>query len=198
MNLPNRLTLVRIIMIPVFVAAYYLTVLPYNFAIAAGNFALAAFTDFLDGYIARKYNLVTDMGKFLDPIADKVLVSTALIVLLVPPAGAVILPNAFYPAVLVAVIMARELIISGFRLVAAGKGAVIAADKSGKIKTFVTDLTILALLIAAEITPEIFDAANVVGTVMLGVSALLTVISGAEYIVKNASVLLSDGDEEKK
>lgn len=198
MNLPNRLTLVRIIMIPVFVAAYYLTVLPYNFAIAAGIFALAAFTDFLDGYIARKYNLVTDMGKFLDPIADKVLVSTALIVLLVPPAGAVILPNAFYPAVLVAVIMARELIISGFRLVAAGKGAVIAADKSGKIKTFVTDLTILALLIAAEITPEIFDAANVVGTVMLGVSALLTVISGAEYIVKNASVLLSDGDEEKK
>ena len=133
-----------------------------------------------------------------EEIADKVLVSTALIVLLVPPAGAVILPNAFYPAVLVAVIMARELIISGFRLVAAGKGAVIAADKSGKIKTFVTDLTILALLIAAEITPEIFDAANVVGTVMLGVSALLTVISGAEYIVKNASVLLSDGDEEKK
>lgn len=198
MNLPNRLTLVRIIMIPAFAAAYYLTVLPYNFAIAAGIFALAAFTDFLDGYIARKYNLVTDMGKFLDPIADKVLVSTALIVLLVPPAGAVILPNAFYPAVLVAVIMARELIISGFRLVAAGKGAVIAADKSGKIKTFVTDLTILALLIAAEITPEIFDAANVVGTVMLGVSALLTVISGAEYIVKNASVLLSDGDEEKK
>lgn len=195
MNLPNRLTLARIIMIPAFVAAYYLTAIPYNFAIAAGIFALAAFTDFLDGYIARKYNLVTNMGKFLDPIADKVLVSTALIILLVPPANTAILPDSFYPAILVALILARELIVSGFRLVAAGKGAVIAADKSGKIKTFVTDLTVIALLIAAEITPGVFDTANVVGTVMLCVSALLTVISGTECIIKNASVL---SDEEKK
>ena len=106
MNLPTKLTLLRIILIPAFVAVFFIRQIPYNYVISAGIFVLAAFTDFLDGKIARKYNLVTDLGKFLDPIADKVLVSTALIVLLVPPAGAGILPNAFYPAVLVAVIMA--------------------------------------------------------------------------------------------
>ena len=82
MNLPNKLTILRIIMIPIFVAVFYVTAIPYNFIISAGIFALAAFTDFLDGYIARKYNLVTSFGKFLDPLADKVLVSTALIVML--------------------------------------------------------------------------------------------------------------------
>lgn len=174
-------------MIPLFAAVFYITVIPYNFAISAGIFALAALTDFLDGYIARKYNLVTDFGKFLDPIADKVLVSTALILLLVPPEGIEILP--WYSAIFVAVILARELIISGFRLVAAGKGMVIAADKSGKIKTFVTDIAIIALLVAAEITPAVFDAANIVGTALLAFATLLTVISGIECFVKNKGVL---------
>ncbi len=187
MNLPNKLTILRIIMIPIFVACYYLTVIPYNFIISAVIFALASVTDFLDGYIARKYNLVTDFGKFLDPIADKVLVSTALIVLLVPPVGIILLP--WYCAIFVAVIIARELIISGFRLVAAGKGKVIAADKSGKLKTFFTDLSILFLLITAEITPTVFDVTNIIGVVLLGVSALLTIVSGTECIIKNISVL---------
>ena len=187
MNLPNKLTVIRIIMIPLFVAAFYVTVIPYNFAVSAAIFALAAFTDFLDGYIARKYNIVTDFGKFLDPIADKVLVSTALIVLLVPPSGVCILP--WYASIFVALIIARELIISGFRLIAAGKGIVIAADKSGKIKTFFTDISIIALLVAAEITPAVYDTADIVGTVLLGISALLTVISGIECFVKNRNVL---------
>ncbi len=187
MNLPNKLTVIRIIMIPLFVAAFYVTVIPYNFAVSAAIFALAAFTDFLDGYIARKYNIVTDFGKFLDPIADKVLVSTALIVLLVPPSGVCILP--WYASIFVALIIARELIISGFRLIAAGKGIVIAADKSGKIKTFFTDICIIALLAAAEITPAVYDTADIVGTVLLGISALLTVISGIECFVKNRNVL---------
>ncbi|MBO5067115.1 MAG: CDP-alcohol phosphatidyltransferase family protein, partial [Clostridia bacterium] len=77
MNLPNKLTIIRIILIPIFVAVFYIPQIPYNYVISAFIFALAAFTDFLDGHIARKYNLVTDLGKFLDPIADKVLVSTA-------------------------------------------------------------------------------------------------------------------------
>ena len=124
MNLPNKLTILRIIMIPIFVAVFYVTAIPYNFIISAGIFALAAFTDFLDGYIARKYNLVTSFGKFLDPIADKVLVSTALIVMLCPPAGVAIAP--WHASILVATILARELIVSGFRLVAAGKSIVIA------------------------------------------------------------------------
>ena len=183
----------RIIMIPVFAAVYYLNVIPYNFIIAAAIFAIAAATDFLDGYIARNYNLVSDIGKFLDPIADKALVSTALIILLVPPAGTVILP--WYSAILVAVIIARELIISGFRLVAAGKGMVISADMSGKIKTFFTDLSILAILVSAQITPDVFGAENIIGTVLLIISAALTVISGAECIIRNKGVL-KDGKPE--
>ena len=180
MNLPNKLTLLRIFMIPVFVALFYITAIPCNFILSAVVFALAAVTDFLDGYIARKYNLVTDFGKFLDPIADKVLVSTALIVLI----G--ILP--WYSAIMVATILARELIISGFRLVAAGKGLVIAADKSGKIKTFFTDITIVVLLIAAQVGAYWLA---IVGLVMLGISTVLTVISGVECMVKNKHVISS-------
>ncbi len=201
MNLPNKLTILRIIMIPLFVAAYYVTAIPYNFVIAACVFALAAFTDFLDGYIARKYNLVTDMGKFLDPIADKVLVSTALIVSLVPPQGVEIFPLGleWLAAVGVALILARELIVSGFRLVAAGKNMVIAADVSGKIKTFFTDITIIVVLIGAQITPDVFDTLNLIGFVMLGASALLTVVSGAECIIKNSAVLKeTDGEKQDK
>jgi len=180
MNLPNKLTILRIVMIPLFVVCFYVTAIPVNFVISAIIFSLAAATDFLDGYIARKYNLVTDFGKFLDPIADKVLVSTALIVLL----G--VLP--WYSAIMVALIMARELIVSGFRLVAAGKGLVIAADKSGKIKTFFTDITIVVILLSIQIGAYWLYIA---GIVMLGISTLLTVISGIECLVKNKQVISS-------
>ena len=187
MNLPNKLTLMRIFMIPVFVALYFITAIPYNYVLSAVVFALAAFTDFLDGYIARKYNLVTNLGKFLDPIADKVLVSTALIVMLVvSPNGQVILPE--YGAIAVAIILARELIVSGFRMVAASKGAVIAADWSGKIKTFVTDIAIVVLLVGANFC-GLYGVINVIGLVLLGISTLLTIVSGTECIVKNSSVL---------
>ena len=186
MNLPNRLTLARIIMIPVFVVIFYVEAIPYNFAISAAVFALAAFTDFLDGHIARKYNLVTDLGKFLDPIADKVLVSTALIVMLFPYA-AQILP--WYGAIGVAVILARELIISGFRMVAASKNIVLAADMSGKIKTFTQDISIIVLLCGASFNAGIYTPTNIVGLVMLGVSVALTIISGTLCIVKNSAVL---------
>ena len=173
-------------MIPAFVALYYIAAIPYHFAIAAAVFALAAFTDFLDGYIARKYNIVTDLGKFLDPIADKVLVASALIIMLVPVGGVALLPD--YAGIAVAIILARELVVSGFRMVAASKGMVIAADKSGKIKTFVTDIAIVVLLVAAEIT-GLYGLANIVGLVLLGIATLLTIISGTECIVKNRAVL---------
>jgi len=186
MNLPNKLTLGRLILIPVFVLFFYLD-FTGHYLVSLGIFAVAAFTDFLDGYIARKYNMVSDFGKFLDPIADKVLVSTALILVLVPPTGVVMLP--WYASIMVAVILARELIISGFRLVAAGKNVVIAADWSGKIKTFVTDVAICAILIFAQISPTAFTVWNIVGTALLGLSTLLTIISGVECIVKNRAVL---------
>ena len=188
MNLPNKLTILRIVLIPVFVAVYYIGALPYNYLIAAVVFVLAAFTDFLDGYIARKYNLVSDLGKFLDPIADKVLVSSALIVMLVvPTGGAAILPA--YAAIFVAVILARELIISGFRMVAAAKGKVLAADKAGKLKTFTQDIAITVLLVGAEFQAGVYTALNIAGLVALGLATVLTIVSGTEAIVKNASVL---------
>lgn len=188
MNLPNKLTIIRIILIPIFVAVFYIPQIPYNYVISAVIFALAAFTDFLDGHIARKYNLVTDLGKFLDPIADKVLVSTALIIMLLPMSGEyAILP--YYTAIAVAVILARELIVSGFRMVAASKGAVLAADWSGKVKTFVTDIAIIILLVGADWMPGIYTTINVMGLIVLGVATILTIISGTECIVKNRSVL---------
>ncbi len=187
MNLPNKLTILRLILIPVFTAVFYLTIIPYNYLISAGIFILAASTDFLDGYIARKYNLVTNLGKFLDPIADKVLVSTALIIMLLPYGGAEILP--FYGAIAVAIILARELIVSGFRIVGASRGKVIAADMAGKIKTFVQDVAIVLLLVGAQFTPELYGLWNLLGLIVLGVATLLTIISGTECIVKNMSVL---------
>ena len=187
MNLPNKLTILRLIMIPAFVAVFYITAIPFNYLISAVIFVLAAATDFLDGYIARKYNLVTDLGKFLDPIADKVLVSTALIVMLLPSGGTVILP--FYGAIAVAIILARELIVSGFRMVAASKGAVLAADWSGKIKTTFQDVAIVVLLAGANLVPGLYSWLNIVGLVLLALATLLTIVSGTECIVKNRAVL---------
>ncbi len=187
MNLPNKLTILRIIMIPIFVALFFLSVIPYNFLIACAVFCIAAFTDFLDGYIARKQNLVTNLGKFLDPIADKILVSTALIIMLVPVGTFAILP--WYASIAVAIILARELMVSGFRIIAASKGKVLAADKSGKIKTFLQDIAIIVLLAGASLNPGLYSVTNIIGLVVLGVATILTIVSGIEYLVKNRQVL---------
>ena len=182
MNLPNKLSVLRICMIPVFVVLFYVE-FPYHYTVSAAVFALAAATDFLDGHIARKYNMVTNLGKFLDPIADKVLVSTAFIVMLTVPQ---ILPPLW--GIAVAVILARELIVSGFRTVAASRSLVLAADKIGKIKTVFQDFSVVVLLVGGV------PAVNIVGLVLLGIAAALTVVSGVNYVVKNREVL----KEEKK
>lgn len=189
MNIANKLTLLRIFMIPAFAVVYLLGAIPFNFAISAGIFALAALTDFLDGYIARKYNMVTNLGKFLDPIADKVLVSTALILMLVSPFGSGWALLQVEGAIAVAIIIARELIVSGFRIVAASKGVVLAADKSGKIKTFFQDVAIIVLLVGADIMPGVYSVMNIVGLALLGASTLLAIVSGVEYVVKNRALL---------
>lgn len=187
MNLPTKLTILRLILIPVFVAVYFIPQIPYNFLISAVIFVLAALTDFLDGYIARKYNMVTDLGKFLDPIADKVLVSTALIIMLVPIDNVQIMP--YYASIFVAIILARELVVSGFRMVASSKGKVIAADMSGKIKTFVQDIAIVVLLVGGDFMPAQYSVLNLIGLALLGVATILTIISGIECVVKNKQVL---------
>ena len=187
MNLPTKLTILRLILIPVFVAVYFIPQIPYNFLISAIIFVLAALTDFLDGYIARKYNMVSDLGKFLDPIADKVLVSTALIIMLVPIDNVQIMP--YYASIFVAIILARELVVSGFRMVASSKGKVIAADMSGKIKTFVQDIAIAVLLVGGDFMPMQYSVLNLIGLALLGVATILTIISGIECVVKNKQVL---------
>lgn len=188
MNLPNKLTVLRILMIPIFMALFFLTVIPYHYLIAAIEFVLAAATDFLDGHIARKYGLVTNLGKFLDPIADKVLVSTALILMLTVPE---MIPPLF--SIAVAVILARELIVSGFRMVAASRGLVLAADKVGKVKTVFQDIAIVVLLVGYDFFGLFESAAhnpvNIVGLVLLCIAAVLTIWSGVGYVVKNREVL---------
>ncbi len=202
MNLPNKLTVLRLLMIPAFAVVYYLESIPYNYIISAVIFLLAATTDFLDGYIARKRNLVTDLGKFLDPIADKVLVATALIVMLQASNGIHILP--WYASIFVAIILARELIVSGFRMIAASKGRVMAAEKSGKIKTVVQDVAIVVLLAGADIILMLGEGAilyhwiNVIGLAILGLATILTIISGAECIVKNKDILKTEKPADKE
>ena len=206
MNLPNKISLTRICMIPVFVVIFFLESIPFNFGIAAIIFAVAACTDFIDGHIARSRGLVTNLGKFLDPIADKVLVATAMILLLTMKdtlfATLGNAQNAVYiaTAVSICVILARELIISAFRQIAAANGIVMAAEKLGKYKTAVQDVSIFVLILAADIhTPDYYAVpwgkyVAILGFVLLAVATVLTVWSGISYVVKNKQVLTDKKD----
>lgn len=194
-NVPNILTFSRILIIPIFVALFYVHFTGHYFVVW-GLFALACITDLFDGAIARKHNLVTNLGKFLDPIADKVLVLTGFIIFLTVPQ--IFCANLGNWAIIVAgcgiaIIFARELIVSGFRMVAASSGEVIAADKIGKYKTFTQDLSVGVLLFGegiCELTDHVFGmVVNLLGISLFLISIILTVVSGVNYIVKNLSVL---------
>ena len=187
MNLPNTLSLIRILLVSVFIALFFITpIAPLNYLLACIVFCLAAITDFLDGYIARKYNLVTTLGKFLDPIADKILVSSALIVLVsVMPEGYV--KTSF--TIAVCVIMARELMVSAFRQIAATKNFVMAADMAGKIKTVFQDFAIIILLLWQFTASEVVFY---VGFALTGIATVLTIISAVNYLIKNKAVLKND------
>lgn len=191
MNLPNKLSLIRICMIPIFVVFFFLDCLPYNAIYAAIIFAIAAITDLLDGYIARKYGLVTNLGKFLDPIADKVLVSTAFILMLTKQEIFGLFGTGFYivGAVCVCLILARELIISAFRQIAAANGVVLAADMLGKLKTNFQDYCVVVLIVSVAFTGKAQQIINIVGLILFAIATIFTVISGISYIVKNPDVL---------
>lgn len=196
MNLPNKITLTRICMIPVFVLIFFLDgVLPFARGIAAIVFVLAACTDFVDGYIARSRGLVTNLGKFLDPIADKVLVLTAMLLLLTIKESLFAVTgdwmDGLYVAmtVCVCIIMARELIISAFRQIAAANGVVMAADKLGKFKTIFQDFSIAVLLFASDISGIFGNVLLGIGGVAFLAATILTVWSGIAYIVNNRQVL---------
>lgn len=192
MNLPTKLTILRIVFIPFFVAMFMIN-FPYHDIVATGIFILASFTDFLDGFIARKYNMVTDMGKFLDPIADKVLVMSALVLLCVEFTGVL----QIILVICTIIILAREFIISGFRSIAAGKNVILAADMLGKSKTVTQMISIVALLLSnfafSFYTSAQFPTAGVIvlsiGLVALIVATILAILSAINYISKNKAVL---------
>ena len=176
MNTPNKLTILRIILIPIFVVLYYINFDGW-FDWSAAIFIIAAITDTIDGQLARRTGQVTDFGKFADPIADKLLVMSALLILM--EWGKI-------PAWLSIILLGREFIISGFRLVAAGKGNVIAAGIAGKIKT-VTQLVAISIMLLDD--PIEKWTGIPVGLILLYISAALSIWSCAEYIIKNKDAL---------
>ena len=195
MNLPNKLTMFRVILVPFFVF-FLLESENYNWFkwIALVIFAVASLTDLLDGKIARKYNLVTTFGKFMDPLADKLLVCSALIALI---------PLEAIPAWATIIIIAREFIISGFRLVAAEKGVVIAASYWGKVKTTVQMVMVCVMLVIvnphgfgpddvafySDFAASFYNVLNIVAFILMIAAVLLTVISLVDYLVKNKGVM---------
>jgi len=183
MNLPNKLTLLRVFLIPFFLLFMYIDI-PYNYLIALVIFSAASITDALDGKIARKRGLVTNFGKFLDPLADKVLVISALTVF-------VEMDEVKMGAIPLIIISAREFMVSGLRLLAAGGGVVVAAGIWGKLKTAFTMVTIVFILFwlsiiydfRIDISCDLFDAVNNAAIpVLIWISTALTVISGAVYL----------------
>lgn len=215
MNLPNKITCVRLALIPVFVFFYMADFIPYGKLVAALVFATACLTDFLDGRIARKRGLVTNLGKFLDPIADKVLVMAGLLVLIAWPItphylqGTPAASNmAYLPAIMPVyvgiiaafIILARELIISAFRQIAATKNVVLAADFYGKVKAVFQFITLIFYFLYAFVITEFYDAnvqgwatantvLNIIGYVFLAVTVILTIVSAWKYISNNRQVL---------
>ena len=183
MNLPNKLTLTRVILIPFFLLFVYWKV-PFHFLIALVIFAAASITDALDGKIARKNNLVTNFGKFLDPLADKVLVIAALTVF-------VELPEVNMGAVPLIIITAREFMVSGLRLLAANSGTVVAAGIWGKLKTAFTMVAIIAILLWLSLRGDfsvnfsesaVSAVENVITPILIWTATVLTVLSGAVYL----------------
>ncbi len=183
MNLPNKLTLLRICMVPLFVILARMSAFPAQCA-AVVVYALACVTDALDGRIARSRNLVTDFGKFMDPIADKLLVMSALIVLTA---------QGRMPDWVCILMLAREFLVSGFRLVAVEGGRVIAAGPLGKLKTVLQMLATLALMLLVPVEGEPFLGRG--GVVFAGVlmyaALAMTVISGADYLIRNRDCIRS-------
>lgn len=189
LNLPNKITVARIVLIPIFIlfmvvdfgmGTIYIggTELSFEHIIGALLFIIAATTDWFDGHLARKYNLVTNMGKFLDPLADKLLVSAALVILVELGSAA---------SWIVIIIISREFAVTGLRLVLAGGGEVVAANQLGKIKT-ATQLVAISFLLLNNIFFEVIHFPF--ATIMLYIALIFTIWSGADYFYKNRRVLL--------
>ena len=178
MNIANKLTLLRIAFIPVFIAFFYINI-KYQYHYACLIFILASITDGIDGSLARKHDIVTNFGKLIDPIADKLLVCSALIMLMTNP-------DFNMSAIVVIILIGREFIVSGFRLLAASEGKVVAASQLGKIKMVVQIVAICTVLVE----DGFLRAWNIpLGYILMWVSAALAIISLIHYFVKNKEIL---------
>ncbi len=186
MNIPNMLTVMRVLLVPAIVAVHYtklsekVSPITDNVTLAAFViliiFIIAAITDFLDGFIARKYKMVTDFGKFMDPLADKLLVLACLVILL---------DMNLLPAFVVIIILSREFIVTGIRLIAANEGKVIAASVLGKVKTISQFIMIIVLFLNNYPFSEIGDGGLPIDTILIWIATGFTLLSGIEYIYKN-------------
>lgn len=192
MNLANKLTMIRIFLVPVFLVFITVKDIPYGSIIATVIFIIASLTDQLDGYIARSRNQITNFGKFMDPLADKLLVSAALISLV---------ELQFVPAWMAVVIIAREFAVTGLRTIAASDGRVLAASWWGKIKTVIQIIAIILLLFKANISDSVALTKMVENSdfltgffqyapeIALGLAVIITIVSGLDYFIKNRDVI---------
>lgn len=188
-NLPNKLTILRILLVPFFVAPFYLPAagtdrISYNALAALGFFVAASLTDMLDGQIARSQNLITNFGKFLDPLADKILTTSALLIFL---------EKQVFIAIPVIIILAREFMVSGLRLVTADEGIVVPAGYMGKLKTVVTMATIIGQLLIMSFRLEGLD---IIVQFLLWISVFLTIVSGLDYLKACAPYVKMNADDE--
>lgn len=202
MNLPNKLSLLRICLIPIFIFFYLASFIPCGKIIATIIFIVAALTDMLDGKIARKHNLVTNLGKLLDPIADKLLVTAGLLLVVVD----FTIPHP-YGVIIAIIIIGRELLISAFRQIAASKNFVMAADKFGKIKMIIQVIALPMLFVLSFLTYNMGDCfgvtlgdtallvCQIISYIFIGLATFFTILSGVNYLVKNREVLKEDKEQ---
>jgi CDP-diacylglycerol--glycerol-3-phosphate 3-phosphatidyltransferase len=184
MNLANKLTMLRIFLVPIFLIFIAVQGIPYGRELATFIFIVASLTDKLDGYIARSRNQITNFGKFMDPLADKLLVTAALVSLV---------ELQIVPSWVAMIIIAREFAVSGLRTIAASEGKVIAASWWGKIKTVVQIVAIItALLNLAYVNPVINPILNVLTNIFMAAAVIITIISGVDYFVKNKDTIRVD------
>lgn len=201
MNIPNKISLTRILLMPVFIA-FALLDFPYSKFIALSIFIIAAISDAVDGHIARKYNLVTDLGKFLDPIADKLLATTGLILLITGSNPIIPMP---YGIIVMFVMILRDYEVTGLRQIGQLKGRVIAADKVAKVKAnFLYATLVYGLLINALRTIDVVNGSaflkyfTLVFYVFVGITTALIITSGLVYLINNFSVFKEEKKEEKE
>lgn len=193
MNLANKLTLIRIILVPVFLIFIAVKSIPYGSVIATVVFIIAALTDKLDGYIARSRNQITRFGKLMDPLADKLLVSAALVSLV---------EFHILSSWIAIIIIAREFAVTGLRSIAAAEGIVLAASKWGKLKTVIQIIAILLALLKLNFRSikvlhhalplNVFMNFKITSNIVMYIAVIVTILSGVDYFVKNKEVIRSD------